>query len=74
MARHFQVVPIWSLQPPQLRQLLLDALPNGIVRWGQKVEVARSLPDGRHAVVVGQSNKKKMTVVGPKASTANAAW
>jgi 2-polyprenyl-6-methoxyphenol hydroxylase-like FAD-dependent oxidoreductase len=37
----------------QLRQLLLDALPNGIVRWGQKVEVARSLPDGRHAVVVG---------------------
>lgn len=33
-----------------LRQLLLDALPEGTVRWGQKVEAVRALGDGRHAV------------------------
>ncbi|MBN8942108.1 MAG: FAD-dependent monooxygenase [Rhizobiales bacterium] len=36
----------------QLRQLLLDALPEGMVRWGQKVAAVRPLADGRHAVVV----------------------
>lgn len=34
----------------QLRQLLLDALPDGMVRWGRKVEAVTPLPDGRHAV------------------------
>ena len=32
----------------ELRQLLLDSLPDGIVRWGRKVAVARALGQGRH--------------------------
>lgn len=35
----------------QLRQLLLDALPDDMVRWGRKVEAVRPLTDGRYAVV-----------------------
>ncbi|MBB5367111.1 MULTISPECIES: NAD(P)/FAD-dependent oxidoreductase [unclassified Janthinobacterium] len=35
----------------QLRQILLNALPSGCVRWDQKVEALRPLPDGRHALV-----------------------
>ena len=34
----------------QLRQLLIDALPEGAIRWGHKVEAVRPLADGRHAV------------------------
>lgn len=33
-----------------LRQLLLDALPGGTVRWGHRVETVRGLGGGRHAV------------------------
>jgi 2-polyprenyl-6-methoxyphenol hydroxylase-like FAD-dependent oxidoreductase len=32
----------------ELRQMLLDSLPDGIVRWGCKVSGARALGDGRH--------------------------
>ncbi|MBS2551623.1 FAD-dependent monooxygenase [Catenulispora sp. NL8] len=32
----------------ELRQLLLDSLPDGVVRWGHKVGGARPLGDGRH--------------------------
>ncbi|HEY3682367.1 MAG TPA: NAD(P)/FAD-dependent oxidoreductase [Streptosporangiaceae bacterium] len=32
----------------ELRQMLLDALPDGIVQWGRKVSGARPLGDGRH--------------------------
>ncbi|MFF0492275.1 FAD-dependent oxidoreductase [Nocardia sp. NPDC004068] len=31
-----------------LRRILLDALPEGTVRWGHKVTAVRSLGDGRH--------------------------
>ncbi|BCP54877.1 FAD-dependent oxidoreductase [Kaistia sp. 32K] len=35
----------------QLRQLLLDALSAGTVRWNQKVRTVRPLDDGRYAVM-----------------------
>jgi len=32
----------------ELRQLLLDSLPDGVVHWGRKVSKARALGEGRH--------------------------
>ncbi|MBO2448064.1 FAD-dependent monooxygenase [Actinomadura barringtoniae] len=32
----------------ELRQLLLDSLPDGVVQWGHKVTGVRPLTDGRH--------------------------
>jgi 2-polyprenyl-6-methoxyphenol hydroxylase-like FAD-dependent oxidoreductase len=40
-----------EVQRAELRQLLLDSLPAGTVRWGHKVSSARTLADGRHEVV-----------------------
>ncbi|MGW5334113.1 FAD-dependent oxidoreductase [Streptomyces bauhiniae] len=39
-----------EVQRGELRQVLLDALPEGTVRWGHKVSGARTLADGRHEV------------------------
>jgi len=39
-----------EVQRGQLRQLLLDALPDGTVRWGHKVTGVRALDQGRHEV------------------------
>ncbi|WP_326565234.1 NAD(P)/FAD-dependent oxidoreductase [Amycolatopsis rhabdoformis] len=39
-----------EVQRAQLRQLLLDSLPAGTVRWDHKVVEARTLADGRHEV------------------------
>ncbi|MFD7293419.1 FAD-dependent oxidoreductase [Streptomyces sp. NPDC059897] len=36
----------------ELRQILLDSLPAGTVRWGHKVRGVRSLGGGRHEVTV----------------------
>ncbi|MFF5563098.1 FAD-dependent oxidoreductase [Streptomyces sp. NPDC012623] len=36
----------------QLRDLLLDALPEGTVRWGAKAAGVRTLDDGRHEVTL----------------------
>ncbi|MEU7783401.1 NAD(P)/FAD-dependent oxidoreductase [Amycolatopsis sp. NPDC049159] len=37
-----------EVQRGELRQLLLDALPPGVVRWGHKAVAVRALGDGRH--------------------------
>ncbi|MFD5745970.1 FAD-dependent oxidoreductase [Streptomyces sp. NPDC127033] len=34
----------------EIRQMLLDSLPAGTVRWGRKVTAVRALGDGRHQV------------------------
>lgn len=34
----------------QLRDLLLDSLPESTIRWGRKVTAARPLADGRHEI------------------------
>ncbi|MFI0739490.1 FAD-dependent oxidoreductase [Streptomyces sp. NPDC021100] len=39
-----------EVQRAELRQILLDSLPAGTVRWGHKVTGARTLGDGRHEV------------------------
>ena len=39
-----------EVQRGQLRQLLLDSLPDGIVRWGHKVTGVRALDKARHEV------------------------
>ena len=39
-----------EVQRGELRQLLLDSLPAGTVRWGHKVSGARALGGGRHEV------------------------
>jgi 2-polyprenyl-6-methoxyphenol hydroxylase-like FAD-dependent oxidoreductase len=39
-----------EVQRGELRQLLLDSLPAGTVRWGHKVSGTRALGEGRHEV------------------------
>lgn len=38
----------------ELRQMLLDSLPDGTVRWGHKVSDVRALGDGRHQVTFAE--------------------
>src|SRR4051794_8625583 len=33
---------------PRLRQILLDSLPEGTIKWGKKVTEVRALGGGRH--------------------------
>ncbi|MFJ9815228.1 FAD-dependent oxidoreductase [Streptomyces sp. NPDC101151] len=40
----------------ELRDLLLDSLPEGTVRWGVKVTGARPLGDGRHEVTLADGH------------------
>ncbi|MEV0442358.1 NAD(P)/FAD-dependent oxidoreductase [Streptomyces spectabilis] len=39
-----------EVQRGELRQMLLDALPDGTVRWGHKATGVRALAEGRHEV------------------------
>jgi 2-polyprenyl-6-methoxyphenol hydroxylase-like FAD-dependent oxidoreductase len=53
-----------------LRQMLLDSLPAGTVRWGHKVTVVRALGDGRHRIDFADST----TVVADLLIGADGAW
>ncbi|QCX74009.1 FAD-dependent urate hydroxylase [Streptomyces sp. YIM 121038] len=43
-----------EVQRGELRQLLLDTLPDGTVRWGHKATAVRALAEGRHEVTFAQ--------------------
>ncbi|WP_328453530.1 FAD-dependent oxidoreductase [Amycolatopsis sp. NBC_00438] len=54
----------------ELRQVLLDSLPDGTVRWGHKVGGVRALGGGRHEVTFGDGT----TVVTSLLVGADGAW
>lgn len=54
----------------ELRQLLLDSLPAGTVRWGHKVTAVRALGGGRHQVAFAGNT----TVVADLLIGADGAW
>ncbi|MET9294996.1 NAD(P)/FAD-dependent oxidoreductase [Streptomyces sp. NPDC003077] len=54
----------------ELRQILLDSLPAGTVRWGHKVSGTRSLGEGRHEVTFADGG----TVVTGLLVGADGAW
>ncbi len=59
-----------EVQRGELRQMLLDALPDGTVRWGHKVSGVRALDGGGHEVTFADGS----TVVASLLVGADGAW
>ncbi|MGW3102881.1 FAD-dependent oxidoreductase [Streptomyces sp. NPDC001100] len=59
-----------EVQRGELRQILLDSLPAGTVRWGHKATHTRTLDDGRHEVAFADGG----TVITNLLVGADGAW
>jgi 2-polyprenyl-6-methoxyphenol hydroxylase-like FAD-dependent oxidoreductase len=59
-----------EVQRGELRQVLLDSLPAGVVRWGHRVSGVRPLGEGRHEVTFSDGG----TVVTSVLVGADGAW